>query len=115
MGHATSTEYQFERQIDLVTLKDTSGVEGRFFLGTGRTASKFYYSYYYETNSGGVRFGRIDADDTVVYEENRDDAIIRVYGKDNVRAFGIEFADDKYEISVPRGTILRGYSQLDLE
>lgn len=114
LGHAFPAEYKYAGDIHLVALQDTQGVEGRFFLGSGSINSAPTYTFYYEDGTGAIKRGSIWAYGVAVYEEDREDAFIRVEKKDNIRPFGIEFTGDRYEVHVPKGTVLRTF-KLDLE
>lgn len=113
--------YHFDREVELITLKDAqnNNIDGSFFLGTGSVDSElnFYYVYYYEDEDGSIRLGKANSKYARVYEEDRDTAVVKTYEKTALSKFGLTFRDGRptrYEIFVPRGTILPGY-KLDLE
>ncbi len=121
LGMGITHSYHLDREFELVTLKDTPSNDpsGAFFLGIGGVDSElnFYYVYYYEDEDGSVRLGKINSKHARIYEEDREDAVIKIYEKPALSRFGLTFRHSrptKAEIFVPKGTILPGY-RLDLE
>jgi hypothetical protein len=104
----------------LVALQDTVSVQGRFFLGSGSINGELVYVYYYETEDGGIRSGYVSANRSVVYEEDRADALVVTYEEylepSPFRLIsGYNGASSRtYKIYVPKGTVVRSF-QLDLE
>lgn len=117
VGAALPKEYVMDRQIELVTIQDTSGIQGSFFLGTGHIESKSYYVFY-QKEGNGVRFGKVSAEKAVVYEEERNGGLIKTYTRQFTsgwhNAFGTTLGGEKYEIFIPQGSILHEF-QLDLK
>jgi hypothetical protein len=105
----------------LVAFEDTAAVSGSFFLGIGGFDSKAYYIYYYEDESGAIRFDkkRADWDNAAVYEEQRSDAVLRIVERHQEGSMGLWGFDNRseddpvYEFHVPEGTVKRSVS-LDL-
>lgn len=114
VGAIAPPDFTLDRETRLVSIKDVQGVEGRFgFLGSGYIRSRFYYTFYEDVGDGS-KFGRINANKTIVHEEERDDALLRVYKKDAGWLFGLTPKDEKYEVFIPEGSILHDF-ELDLE
>ena len=110
---------------DIVSLTDNSEVDG------STTGGLFYvycsidtdevYSFYYETTDGGIKRGKVDADNTTIYE--KEDCIPHVveyttYTKNKMNktlreilAFGFgESSKKSYEIYAPSGSVIRTFS-----
>ena len=64
-GCLTRTTVQ---KYELYALKDTTKIEGSFFLASGSFGSSMVYVFYYKTDDGGIRMGMIDYYDAVIYE-----------------------------------------------
>jgi hypothetical protein len=45
----------------LTSMNDQNQTEGRLFLGSGVIEGVMYYTYYYKTQSGSYRFGKINS------------------------------------------------------
>lgn len=116
VGAALPKEYVLDKQMELVAIQDTSGIQGRFFLGAGTIESKFYYVFY-QRERNGIRFGNVPAENAVVYEENRDDGLIKEYDKRFMAGwhdfFGATWGE-RYDIFIPEGSILHEFN-LDLK
>lgn len=122
IGSFCPHEYQCE-QIELEVIKDNFGIQGNFFLGSGSIDTKQYYVFYQKLDGGGFWIDKIEAKKATVYEEERDDAMIKkcipkitgigkYFGSIMVHKSISEI--EKYEIFVPKGTIERD-CEFDLE
>lgn len=114
VGAIKPAPYEFEGRVELAALRDTAGIEGRVFLSTSYIGTSYYYIFYQRNANGELRLEFIHPDNTVIFEEDREDAFIDIHGKDNIRLFAIEFASDRYEIHVPKGSVLKEF-QLGLK
>ena len=126
----------FERT-ELVVFKDRSEIQGSFLLAEGSINSTFHYVFYYKTPDGGRKFGKVLAENSIVYEEDRKDAYMvkkkqeKNYQKKYIKKWGwlipfwlfegiIEDITNPnryfYDIHVPRGTIAEGEGlKIDLQ
>lgn len=102
----------------LVTLRSSDGISGAFhgsfFLGVGTIGSQLFY-FWYESEAGGITPRQIAAGrGTYVYEEDRSNGEVRVYGwhfqQSWWRWFAFEREGQTYEFHVPKGTVKQGYS-----
>ena len=107
--------------IYLYSMSDNSSVEGRFFLGGGSIGEKEYYKYYFKREDGGYKFGKIKADNAVVYEKNNVEPRIELYktrmknrNHEFWRMDGVCGCDERYEVYIPKGTVKQFYN-LDLQ
>ena len=116
--------YEIEKK-ELVALENSREVQGSFFLGCGNINNEQYYVFFYNTPNGGKKFDKINAKNTIIYEENRKDAylakeVMEKRYSDKIRQWLIpKFIGNicffnNYIIRVPKGTIRTGYN-LSLE
>jgi hypothetical protein len=116
------TTIVLEQEIELVALKDTNGVNGKFFLGCGNIHSNWYYVFYTKDPDGKIKFNRLSADDddVSIVEEERQGGTLKVYGKEfakkSYKNWGLipRSGSSKYEIHVPKGTVITDFN-LDLQ
>ena len=118
--------------VKIVSLQDNSQVEGNGgggFLHVYITiGTSGMYTYYYQLDDGGYKQGRIDADYTIIYEEdNCEMPRVETYTTFNqnnwskfwtkVLVFSNKDGKEKskrYEIHVPKGTVVQEFN-LDAE
>lgn len=114
----TSSPVEGQHQ-HLAVIRDKDGVEGRFFLGSGYIENQQYYFYYQNLPDGGLRPGKVVADQGVtVYQEDRKDAELVIFNwKINYPAWAWlvclpapEGTGKSFEFHVPKGTVKDGYS-----
>lgn len=117
IGLFLPSEYVFHKQTELVAIQDTSGIQGRFFLGSGTFESRSYYVFY-QKYGDGIIFGRVPVEKAVLYEEERNNGLIKEYLKMNKERwyylFGVPGEQRRYDIIIPNGSILHDF-RLDLE
>jgi len=71
------------RTYELVSLQDDSQVKGKFsgrsFYVYGSLSTEEVYNFYYKTSDGGFQRGKIDANRTVIYEDNNCKPVVLEY------------------------------------
>ena len=101
----------------IVALKDNSGSTGHFFLGGGYVKSDLYYYYFTENDDKGKEFHKIDADETIIYDDEKNNPHIEIRHSRNsnpiIRFFFITYKTETL-IHVPEGSINYSFS-VDLE
>lgn len=100
----TSTAYeQYERFIcNILSIRNESGVEGSFCLGTGYVKDTQYYLYYYQTDKG-IKMDKVEADKTYIIETNdRVPCIYEIKNRGEYYSF--------YELYVPENTLILSYT-----
>lgn len=103
--------YSLEKTLELVVLQDNVGFQqGRFYLGSGFIGHRLSYVFYYK-EGGGFRLDKIFAENTTVYEQERNDGLIKIY---KFKKAGLiqDSWFTRYEIFIPKGSILQQF-QLD--
>lgn len=111
------TFYIESTETNLLTLKDNSNIEGKWFLFGGYIHEKEYFYFYEERPNGGYKLDKLIADKCTVYEEDRDNGILltisRFPNHDNKWAFD-SYVARTYEFHIPVGSISREFN-LDAE
>lgn len=79
-------KYDVLEKTEIISLQDTNGVSGNFYLGCGSIDGELYYAYYYETEYG-IKYGSISGENSrlpvyIKYLENPSETpYILQYGK----------------------------------
>lgn len=99
--------------VELVSLRNSDGVHGRFFLGTGSIGSTEYY-FYYDKVGDGFRPGKIEVDNNVtVFEQERNDGLLKVYETRFTNSllwiFGLTSSERSFEIIIPNGSLKQNF------
>lgn len=98
-------DYSLEKQLELVAVQDNQNIHRQFFLGTEHTGLESVYYFYYKQN-GGLVLGKCPANRAIVYEqEGKKDGLVKVYKLNEWQALGLK----KYEIFIPKGSILQQF------
>jgi hypothetical protein len=110
-----------ETQANLVAMRNQQDVEGHivgaiFIVGSmsGSISTEDYYSYYYYLPDGGMMRGKVSADRTTIYEENRTDGVLYSYSGRMCScntchpAYTWEFKP-YYKVHVPKGSVIREF------
>lgn len=111
IGNPQEEKFQ---EIHLVAFKDGQSVKGSFYLGCGSVQGASIYSYYTERSDGGIIQGSVYADSSIIYEQNRNDAVLEVwltktaYGKWENFVFEHNPAVHN-KFLVPKGTVVRRF------
>ena len=109
--------WKYTETIKLVSLRNSEGAQGRFFLGTGTIDHTQYYFYYQQVEGGGYKPGRLEIDDNiVVYEEKaREDGELKIYEKqflhlhEMLTLIAMFCSGDKHEFFIPEGSIKKDF------
>lgn len=104
--------------IPIVSLKDKSGIEGSFVLGSGTIKDKDYYIYYSKTQDGGYKRNKVLAENVTIYQTNNEAPNLRLTEttplKNETTKFWIgetEIFKDQSDIKfiVPENTIIEQF------
>jgi hypothetical protein len=99
--------------LDLVSLRNSQGISGSFFLGTGSIGSSDYY--FYNTGSeDAFRPGKVETNGNItVFQENRSDGKLIVFTssfKEEWRYwYATHFWSGRYEFHIPKGSLKSGF------
>lgn len=98
---------------ELVSLRDSDGLHGSFFLGTGSIGSTEYY-FYYKKVGEGFKPGKIEVDNNVtVFEKKRNDGLLKVYetrlANGLLWIFGLTSSERSFEIMIPEGSLKQNF------
>ena len=98
---------------ELVSLRNSDGPHGRFFLGTGSIGSTEYY-FYYKKVGEGFQPGKIEVDDNVtVFEDKRDGGLLRIYetrfASSLLWILGLMSSERSFEIIIPNGSLKQNF------
>lgn len=108
----TDIHWVSESQSELLTLQDSTGTGGSFFLGTGTVDEEASF-FYYEKLERGAHLTSIDADQAIIIEEDIDKPYLEVLvGKSDNTLWLVDFLAEKhaYEFHIPKGSIVTNYS-----
>lgn len=116
-GSFFQKQWTLNEEARLVTLRTTDGLQGTFFLASGSIGDAQYYFFYKEVEGGGYKPDKIlVADNVTIYEEDREDGMVKVYryGIVNPPRWFIVAPNStiqrvKYEFHIPRGAIKRNF------
>ena len=100
----TSKAYeQYEKFIcNILSIRNESGVEGSFCLGSGYVKDTQYYLYYHQTDKG-IKMDKVEADKTYIIETNdRVPCIYEIKNRGDYYSF--------YELYVPENTLILSYT-----
>lgn len=95
------------RRISLVSLGDSIGGEGSFFLGSGTIEQEARYFYYSGTSETGYKIYNISADEATIFYTDNDPRI--EFERTNDGWFTAEERVSEYRVYVPEGSITQQY------
>ena len=125
VGMVLPKTHVLENQIELIAVQDNSlsRTQTRLFLiGVNLEQEERFYYLFYQKEGDRIKFGKVPVDKTTIYEEERNNGLMKVYREkiassgsilNLLGAYGILYWDEKYEIFVPQGSVIRKF-QLDL-
>lgn len=98
-----------ERSFKVVAASDSNLTEGQFSIFGGFIGETPYYFYYRQDVDGGIRQGRIPADNTVIFEDQETRPFIIVRTCPETMRFWGESSSclPSYEIHAPKGSVDR--------
>lgn len=102
---------------EIIAAADGSLTEGNFFIFGGQIEEEPMYFFYRQDANGGIRQGHVPVNDSVIYEAEQNKGYIEVFKGEDYDAgwyFMIGSGDRKYEIYVPKGSVVRTFD-FDLE
>ena len=103
-----------EESFQLVATTTSSSISGSFFILSGSIDTKFYYLYYWQDNSDGIHFDKVNMNNAVIHEV--DGTAPRLVITETVKEFdapfnlfAMSFWDSryKYDFYVPVGSVNR--------
>lgn len=102
---------------ELVCLQDNSQVSGHGSVFYVKVETNEFYCYYYKTEDGGIKMGKVNAENAVIYQGDYEPCIIEktsVKKPINMSATTARWLlctrKVVYEIYVPEGTIVETFS-----
>ncbi|HTW96771.1 MAG TPA: hypothetical protein VMD74_03915 [Candidatus Methylomirabilis sp.] len=105
--------------LKLIAVKSSASQAGSFFLGSGIIDGARYCEFYSQAADGGKHYGKVLAENTTVYEEERSDGYLAALSSHPVFSRWINYwlipsgaydaCTDKYSIHVPKGTVKPGF------
>jgi len=111
VGWTFPKKWVAEKKIDLVSLRESNGLKGHFFLGTGNINNNLCY-FFYKKDSGkeGYRPGKLDAGDNVlVVEWQRESGVLETWTREFKNRFawlmGFHGQGRRYKFSIPKGSL----------
>jgi len=128
IGNRTSEEVVLERRA-LVSLKDgQGGVNGRFFLGTGMFQSDMMYYGYEDLGDDRYKMVKFSTSGNIIVQDVKEgenpyfNEIKKIYGGDQNKEWDYwifgpldEERTERFEIHIPKGSILKEEYKLDSE
>lgn len=113
----TRVETSSEQRI--VSLKDTNGIDGDFFLGSGSLSNSLKYFMYVKSEHGGMHMSHVPVSNTIIFEKDqlKHHGILRSYEQklpESLRLWMFARTKYRYEIFVPNDTIIK-QMKLDLQ
>ncbi|MEO2600972.1 hypothetical protein [Clostridium butyricum] len=106
---------------EIYALQDSSGMQGRFFLGSGYINNKLQYSIVIEDEYGGKKIQQLDNDRTSLFEDGETYIIAYQNKYTNplvIKLLGTDLALNenvtRYEIHIPKGSVTTQYN-IDLK
>jgi hypothetical protein len=104
----------------LYSVRDSSSVEGRFYLGSGWIGTTEYYAYYRDANPG-MKKGRVPVENSVIFEGAATPELVvleKKYDKDWYWYIGGQIGltlmenqkPQRYQLYVPAGTIVQKFT-----
>ncbi|MDP3769716.1 MAG: hypothetical protein U1A25_01430 [Candidatus Sungbacteria bacterium] len=97
----------------LVSLRNTHGIVGSSFLGTGQIGSEEFYFYHSEMNGGYVP-GKCTTDGVVIYEDGDNmTGILKEYSREFrftvCFLFGLPAMSLRREFYIPKGSLIQNF------
>lgn len=114
LGMILPNEWKVAQEVNLASLRNTEGTEGRFFLGSGHIQTNMVYYYYIQGEDGGYRPDSVSmkAYEVVIFEEDRSDGNLIIYRRAVTSPFdlvALVFKDYRYDFHIPAGSLLLNY------
>jgi len=121
LGISFPKKYVEVSKTELVAFDDNSALMGHFFLGSGSINENFYYFFCKKDVLGRIKFEKISAAYGKIFitEEDRSNGVLIKHKKkflnkkDHLWGIIVNY-ELKYEIRIPKGSILRQFN-LDLK
>ena len=112
-GIAVPKQWTGPETTQLVSLRDSDGVSGQFFLGTGSIDATQYYFFYKEAGQG-YQPGKVEVSNNVtVFEEKGQNGQLKTYtykfSNPLFRWIALELPNQKYEFIIPEGSLKKNF------
>ena len=113
IGLAVPKHWTGPETAQLVSLRDSDGISGHFFLGTGSIGTTQYY-FFYEEVGQGYQPGKVAVTEKVmVFEEKQQNGELKVYTRRFVnpwlRWVALHWQGQKYEFVIPAGSLKKNF------
>lgn len=113
-GSIADTNYELKSTQKIYCLNDSTNINGKMYLFSGSIDENDVYKMYVD-NNGGKSLLKVDANNSIIYEDNKTE--IQTYeckfqNKYVVFILGevTMFSPNKYEIHIPKGSITTEYN-----
>jgi len=112
------THYVKTKTYDLVSMKDTNSLHGRFFLGS-RNVNECVYSFYRKNSDGSIEMNSVAVDAAKIFEDDSVHPRMDVYEEKLVFENTLWVLDcscgaSKYEFHIPKESVVNQF-KLDAE
>ena len=113
VGLVVSKHWTGPETAQLVSLRDSEGISGHFFLGTGSIGTTQYYFFYKEMGQG-YQPGKVAiADNVMIFEEKRQNGKLKAYTYEFVnpsfRWVAMDWRSKRYEFVIPEGSLKKNF------
>ena len=113
IGLAVPKHWTGPETTKLVSLRDSDGISGHFFLGTGSIGTTQYYFFYKEAGQG-YQPGKVTVTGNVmVFEEKRQGGELKAYTYQFVNPslgwIAMDWQSQKYEFVIPDGSLKKNF------
>lgn len=112
-----ATKVYKTEEIPIVALKDTNRANGNFFIGSGHVDTDLYYYYFTETEDGGKQFEKVDAEEALIYDTEKENPHILIesmHHSSGLINFFFVTERQRYSFYIPEGSIDYSFT-IDLE
>jgi hypothetical protein len=113
VGIAIPKHWTEPETVQLVSLRNSDGISGHFFLGTGSINTTQYYFFYKEVGKG-YQPGKVKvADNVMVFEEKRQNGQLKIYtyqfANASLRWVAMDWPIHKYEFIIPERSLKKNF------
>lgn len=113
IGLAVPKHWTGPETSQLVGLRNSEGISGNFFLGTGSIDSTQYYFFYKEAGQA-YQPGKIEVgDNVVIFEDKREGGELKVYTygfmSKSFEWVAVDWQSHRYEFFIPDGSLKKNF------
>ena len=114
IGLVVPSQWAGPETTNLVSLRNSDGISGHFFLGTGSIGNTQYYFFYKEAGQG-YKPGKVEvANNVIVFEDKREDGQLKTYTRQFINPLfkwiAIDRLKHRYEFIIPEGSLKKNFS-----